>query len=155
MKNTQISSVRASLPSHVRTFSWTRNHHYVELEDVDGNRTRLEASGIIIGKCTGCHARVAVFTHSGAMICPHCTGRVKWAWHRPQLAFVPEHRSTFMGVDTDDRKRWASSIIAALAGWFRGEPPAPLPTAPAPIYMNDEVTPPAAAPSGMEPRGKG
>lgn len=98
MKNTEISSVRIVPPEGVRSFAWHRNHHFVELEDRDGNRTKLDAGGVIIGICDMCQARLIAFSHSGAMACTHCLStNVKWAWMKPQLAFIPEQESQFMG----------------------------------------------------------
>lgn len=97
MKNTHIDSVRASLPKGIRSFTWVRNHHYVELEDANGNRVKLNADAVLIGECEACKERCIALSNTGAMMCTHCGGCVRWAWSKPQLAFIPEQESKFMG----------------------------------------------------------
>ncbi len=97
MNNTETRRVTASLPECVRSFAWIRNHHYVVLEDQEGNTTKLDATALLLGTCVECEEKVVALTNSGAMMCTHCGGCVKWAWSKPQLAFIPEHESKFMG----------------------------------------------------------
>jgi hypothetical protein len=99
MKNTHIVSAKAHLPPTVRAFTWVRNHHFIELEDEHGNKSKMLAGGILAGECIECKAAVLALQHSGAMRCTHCSGAVKWQWSKPQLAFIPEHESEFFGVD--------------------------------------------------------
>lgn len=99
MKNQNIISAKAHMPASIRKFSWTRNHHFIELEDEQGNTVKMLAGGILAGECTECKAAVIALQHSGSMRCTHCGGAVKWAWSKPQLAFIPEHESEFFGVD--------------------------------------------------------
>ena len=99
MKNQSIARISTHLPATVRSFTWVRNHHYVELEDVDGERTRLDATTILLGDCTVCKERVVALTNNGEMTCTHCRGAVKWRYARPQVAFIAEHESRFMGID--------------------------------------------------------
>ncbi len=99
MKNKRIVSVSASLPSTVRSFTWVRNHHYVQLEDEKGNTIKLHAGGVLRGECTECKAISFCTRHEGAMVCPHCLGKMSWEWSKIQLAFLPEHEAQFMGFD--------------------------------------------------------
>jgi len=89
-----------SLPASVKGFHFVKNHHFVELEDSEGNKIKLNAAEILVGTCTGCTQQCVALVNSGAMMCTHCGGNVKWAWSRPQLAFIPEHESQFMGWAT-------------------------------------------------------
>lgn len=99
MNNLGIVNVKAALPATVRRFSWTRNHHFVELEDEHGNTVKLHAGGVLRGECTACKSVVFATTHQGAMVCPHCLSAVKWAWSKIQLAFLPEEQAKFHGFD--------------------------------------------------------
>lgn len=100
MKNRRIAGVSANLPPNIRAFTWVRNHHYVKLEDEQGNEVKLHAGGLLRGVCVSASQHVVfAATHEGAMICPHCLSAVKWQWTKPQIAFVPEHEATFMGFD--------------------------------------------------------
>lgn len=93
--------VTTALPEEVHGFRYVKNHHYIELEDKAGNRVRLNASAILIGVCDACKEKCVALTNMGDMRCTHCGGEVKWAWHRPQLAFIPEKASSFLAFDTD------------------------------------------------------
>jgi hypothetical protein len=83
------------LPAKIKAFSYVKNHHYVALEDVHGNKTKLNATGILVGDCVECKEKCLALSHQGNMNCTHCGGVVKWAWHKPQLAFIPENESMF------------------------------------------------------------
>ncbi len=76
-----------------------KNHHFIELEDSKGNKVKLNASGLLVGNCTECEMQVFAISNSGHMACTHCGGAVKWAWSKPQLSFIAEHESEFMGMD--------------------------------------------------------
>lgn len=89
--------VVTDLPPQIKAFSYVKNHHFVALEDTDGNKTKLNASGVLIGDCVECKEKCIALTNTGNMTCTHCGGAVKWAWNKPQLAFIPEHESMFMG----------------------------------------------------------
>ncbi len=98
-------NVSAKLPDEVRSFRFVKNHHYVALEDADGNKMQLDAATIMLCDCVdaACAQRFAVFTNTGAMVCPHCKGPARGRYVRPQLAFIAESESQFMGwagVDT-------------------------------------------------------
>lgn len=104
MKNLNIASVSTQLPEHVRSFEWVRNHHYVALKDMDGEEIKLDATTILLGDCTACKEKVVALTNNGMMTCTHCGGAVKWRYTRPQLAFIAEHESRFMGLDAHKNK---------------------------------------------------
>ena len=89
--------VSTDLPVEIHRFVYVKNHHFIELEDKEGNRTKLNASGILIGDCQSCKEKCIALTNNGNMACTHCGGPVKWAWNKPQLAFIPESESTFLG----------------------------------------------------------
>lgn len=89
--------ISADLPSFAHSFRYVKNHHWIEIEDKDGNKTKLNATGILVGACADCKERCVALTNQGNMTCTHCGGSVAWAWSRPQLAFVPEKESTFLG----------------------------------------------------------
>lgn len=89
--------VTTNLPAEVKGFHFVKNHHFVELEDHAGNKIKLNADAILLGQCTACQERVVALSNNGAMMCTHCGGNVKWSWSRPQLAFIPEEESKFMG----------------------------------------------------------
>lgn len=74
-------------------------NHYVELTDDKGNAIRLTASGVLLGKCAECIEIVVALSNIGMMRCTHCGGAVKWQWAKPQLAFLPEEESKFLGWD--------------------------------------------------------
>lgn len=112
MKNRQIAALTAKLPANVRRFTWVRNHHYVEVEDEQGNKAKLHAGGLVRGECTKCKAVVFATRNEGAMVCPHCLSPVMWAWSKPQLAFLPEHEAQLMGFD-------APSVNGAPLTWFQ------------------------------------
>lgn len=105
MKNGHVTKITARLPPNIKKFSWTRNHHFLELEDEKGNRTKLNASGVLIGSCLSCKERCLALTNQGNMSCTHCGGAVKWAWTKLQLAFIPEHESKFMGIHEPPRNK--------------------------------------------------
>lgn len=93
--------VTVNVPTAVKGFRFLKNHHFVELQDADGNKIVLDADTILLGDCTACQAKVAAFTNAGTMTCTHCGGAVKWRYVRPQLAFIAEHESKFMGWDAE------------------------------------------------------
>lgn len=101
IKRAELGTVKLTvvLPPSVKGVTYVKNHHYIELEDTAGNKIKLNASGILVGKCDECKTTVFALHNSGLMACTHCSGAVKWAWAKPQLAFVAEHESEFMGMD--------------------------------------------------------
>lgn len=96
---------RAALPPGIKGVRYVKNHHFIELEDDKGNKTKLNASALLVGSCTDCKETCFAATNSGNMTCTHCGGPVKWAWSRPQLSFIPEHESQFMGIDSNKNKK--------------------------------------------------
>lgn len=103
---------RTSLPREVHAVTYVKNSHYIELEDDDGNRTKLDASGVVKYECSGCKFMFLAFENHGDIKCPLCgvNGAAKPQWYVPQLSFVPEKPSTFTGgfnldKDDSDKKR--------------------------------------------------
>jgi hypothetical protein len=95
----------AALPPGIKAVRYVKNHHFIELEDDKGNKTKLNASALLVGSCTSCKETCFAASNQGSMTCTHCGGAVKWAWSRPQLSFIPEHESEFMGVDIHKNKK--------------------------------------------------
>ncbi len=118
MQNKHIASVTANIPTSVRRFSWVRNHHYVELEDEQGNKAKLHAGGMLRGVCTKCNELNYAASNQGAMICTHCLGPVKWQWTKPQIAFMPEHEATFFGFDGPSASKPTLNIIQRFWLWL-------------------------------------
>lgn len=165
MQNKHIRTVTVSVPDTVRSSKWVRNHHYVELEDERGATIKLHAGGVLRGVCVDCKEVAFVMTEQGAMVCPHCTGKMKWAWNKLQLAFLPEEESRFRGFDAEGLTkrpltRWQRAWLILYSAVTRNPPKASsapkddptqdLPVFPVPLG-DDEETP---AP-GIEPRAKG
>jgi|SRR6185369_15689979 len=96
----------ADLPHEtIRSLVYVKNHHYIELEDHKGNRTKLNATALNVGVCQLCHAMVA--TDRGVdpdTPCMHCKGKMTWKWSRPQLAFVAEKETDFVAWTKPDDK---------------------------------------------------
>ncbi len=111
MQNKHIAAVTAKVPTSVRSFKWVRNHHYVEVEDEDGNKTKLHAGGMLRGVCTKCAEINYAATNQGAMVCTHCLAPVKWQWTKPQIAFIPEHEAQFFGFDTPQKGKPPLTIM--------------------------------------------
>jgi len=74
------------------------NHHYVELEDPDGEIVRLPATSLVKGRCHDCNQVFFVESRIGAMNCPHCGGGVEWVWGRARLVFIAESDARFSTV---------------------------------------------------------
>jgi hypothetical protein len=94
-------TIRANLPVGWKVLNYKPNHHYIELEDDEGNTHRLLATDLIKGICSTCKQAIYVETRIGAMACPHCiTGVVTWVWGNVKLSFVPEPGSRFVSAST-------------------------------------------------------
>jgi hypothetical protein len=92
-----LMTIRANLPAGWTFLNYKPNHHYIELEDDQGNVHRLLATDLIRGVCAECGLSVYVETRLGAMACPHCvTGTVTWLWGDAKLSFTPELNSRFV-----------------------------------------------------------
>lgn len=87
--------VRAQLPLGYKLRDYVPNHHYVEIEDPNGNVHHMPAVELIEGKCRTCSQVFFVKTRQGDMTCPHCRGGVDWVWGEARLAFVPETAAHF------------------------------------------------------------
>lgn len=85
-----------NLPDEVKRFTYVKNHHWIELEDTQGNVTKLTPTALMMGKCKVCTEVNIALYRMGEMRCTYCGSEVEWAWSRPQLAFVPEKESDFM-----------------------------------------------------------
>lgn len=90
--------VRARLPQGWKLRRYVANHHYVELEDPNGDVVRLPATSLVKGQCTDCNQVFFVESRIGAMMCPHCGGGVNWVWGRARLAFIAESDARFTTV---------------------------------------------------------
>ena len=93
-----VLKLTTSLPNEVKSMCYVKNHHYIELEDCDGNKVKLNAIGILVGTCISCKCQCVALSNQGNMWCTHCGGPVKWSWTKPQISFLPEHESKFMGI---------------------------------------------------------
>ena len=91
-------TLRACLPRGMKVKQYVPNHHFIELEDADGNTVMLPAVSLIKGVCTICAQEMWVKSRLGDMKCLHCQGTVNWLWGHGQLAFVPERESRFSSV---------------------------------------------------------
>lgn len=69
--------------------------HWIKWEDDTGAENTLTASGVLMGKCTACDEVNIALTHQGFMQCTYCGAKVKWAWMRPKLAFLPQKASDY------------------------------------------------------------
>lgn len=102
--------LQTNLPPRVHALAYVKNSHFLEIEDDDGNRTKVSATGIVKYECTGCKFKFFVLTNHGEISCPLCrqNGAAKPQWMTPQLSFVPEKQSDFKGgfdfeVSDDER----------------------------------------------------
>jgi len=88
-----------NFPEQVRAVTYVKNHHYLELEDNDGNRVKLDASGVVKYECKKCGFIFLAFENHGDLACPDCgeIGMAKPTWLVPQLSFVPERPCKFVG----------------------------------------------------------
>jgi len=88
----------------VQSFKWVANHHYIELEDKDGNITKMPATALLKCSCRDPYCGMVFFVSSnmGPLKCPHCGSEAEKEWVRPQLSFVPQERSDFsIGMTAD------------------------------------------------------
>jgi hypothetical protein len=88
--------LHVELSEDVYKFQYAKNSHYIELEDIYGNKIKLSESSLVEGICQDCDQIFYVKSNLGSMICPHCASKnVVFSWVSPQLAFVPLSESTF------------------------------------------------------------
>jgi hypothetical protein len=91
--------VSAFLPSQIRGFRYVTNHHYVELEDKEGNVVKLPAKTLLKVACDRSPCGFSFFVESETTfnlpVQCHCGGKLVHAWGSGQLAFVPEGESRF------------------------------------------------------------
>lgn len=90
--------VRARLPAGWKLRRYVANHHYVEIEDPNGEVVRLPATSLVKGECRDCSQVFFVESRLGAMTCPHCGGGVSWVWGRARLAFIAEAEAHFQSI---------------------------------------------------------
>lgn len=91
--------VTADLPHEWKGFNYVKNHHFIQIEDQHGHSTKLNATGVLVGTCqeAGCGQENLALHMMDEMACTYCRSKnVKWKWHRPQLAFIPEQESEFV-----------------------------------------------------------
>lgn len=91
--------IKTKLPKQVHALSYVKNSHFIELEDDDGNKTKVNATGVVRYDCIACKYTFLAFENNGEISCPVCRaiGAAKPKWYVPQLSFVPEKPSTFKG----------------------------------------------------------
>ena len=87
-----------NFPPEVHAITYVKNSHFLELEDDDGNRTKLDASGVVRYVCEKCGFIFLAFENHGNLSCPDCgeLGASKPTWMVPQISFVPEKETPFM-----------------------------------------------------------
>ncbi len=88
--------ISINLPDEVKGVTYVKNHHWVELEDIHGNKTKLTASALLMGHCKACKEVNIALAKMGNMQCTYCGSGVDWLWTRPQLAFIPQKESDFI-----------------------------------------------------------
>jgi len=101
----QVGSMKlaADLPQHVHLMKYVKNHHYIELEDKEGNKHKVNATGLLKGECQACHYVFYSDTNRGDIVCPACQSPgVVWHWGRLQLCFIPEEPSDFKLIKPED-----------------------------------------------------
>lgn len=91
--------IQTKLPKQVHAMCYVKNSHFIELEDDDGNKTKVNATGVVRYDCTACKYTFLAFENNGEISCPLCQakGAAKPKWYVPQLSFVPEKKSDFKG----------------------------------------------------------
>ncbi len=84
------------LPEEIKSFSYVKNHHYIELEDNSGHKHKVMATGLRKGICQRCSFIFYSEINPGDIRCPVCVSlSVEWTWGNLQLCFIPETPSMF------------------------------------------------------------
>ena len=93
-----------NMPDEVKWVRYEPNTHFVELEDKQGNRTKMPATAILKCVCLAAHCREIFFVSSnmGALRCPICGGETAKIWGKMQVSFIPEDESDFQTGMTED-----------------------------------------------------
>lgn len=87
--------LETNLPSHIHSFKYVKNSHYLKLTDNGGNSTKLSAKDIIQYTCATCHISFWMGENI-ASACPSCRStKLKTDWVELQLSFIPEDESQF------------------------------------------------------------
>jgi len=85
-------------PEGIKSFRYGPNHHYVELEDPDGNTAHLPATDIMKIDCSSCDMSFFVKSNYGLRTCVYCSApaeQLNKSWGKMQVAFIPEDESAF------------------------------------------------------------
>jgi hypothetical protein len=92
------------MPDDVRGVRYVANHHYVELEDKQGRKSKMPATAVLKCVCIGEHCGAVFFVSSnmGSLNCPHCGGPTTKIWGKMQIGFIPEDESDFQTGMTSD-----------------------------------------------------
>lgn len=101
-RETIVRIIESNIPNDVKSFEYGKNHHYLRLQDGDGNETVMVEYGLIKYQCEKCRFIFFALTHQ-ANHCARCGySGLKPQWTRPQVALVPEQESDFkMSVKKD------------------------------------------------------
>ena len=92
--------IQTKLPDGVQSIKYVKNHHWIELEDCEGNKTKLNDNGMIRYECPGCQFYCYTDCNRGILLCPVCrTVNLTKQWQLLQVCFVPEKESNF-NMDT-------------------------------------------------------
>ena len=98
LKHMKIS---VNLPN-VNSFKYVENHHYLELEDKNGNSTKMLPRHFCKYVCEKCKIEFFMCSNYGKIRCPCCGDfTVASAWGSLQIGFMPEQESEFDGLTTD------------------------------------------------------
>ena len=92
----------ANLPDEISSLTYTKNHHYIELKDVNGKKTKLIPNDLIKCECKGCKFVFYSESNHGITKCPICGGKIVTAWGKVQLCFVPEKETDFLAPPKKD-----------------------------------------------------
>ena len=85
-----------NLPHEIHSLTYVKNHHWIELEDTKGRKTKLHDNGLLRYECPGCKFFCFTPHNNGTLLCPVCKGTdMVQQWQRIQVCFVPENESDF------------------------------------------------------------
>jgi len=107
--------IRTHLPKTVG-FKYKPNHHFVELEDSEGNVAHLPAHGVMAHGCGDCNMQWLTMTNM-CSFCPSCgSSNVVRRWGALQVAFVPEKESSFIAPISNEAKDIGTDDIEVEGG---------------------------------------
>ena len=95
--------ITTDIPGEVKSFHYVRNHHYLKLQDREGNEALLLEYGVIMYSCEACGFRWWS-EENRAAVCPCCCcEEIKQQWVSPQVALLPEKESGFQLIKDKDK----------------------------------------------------